>query len=357
MRRRGFFAVLLVCFFASVRFAAPQTPTPTATVFPTVTPTPTSTPGGSPLPTPSATPTASAIPTASATPTASALPTASATPTPSATPGGQTPTPTVSPGASGQLLNLSTRAFVQTGNGVLIGGFVISGSNAKTVLIRAIGPSLRFFGVQNALANPSLELFDLNQNLVQQNDDWRQQQEADISATGMAPTDDRESALLITLQPSSYTAVVGGTNNTTGVALVEIFDLEPDVGSVLTNISSRGFVGTDDNVLIGGFIIGPQNSSANVLVRARGPSLVDFNVTGTLQDPTLTLFNANGVVIAANDNWRDAQESVIQSSGLAPTDNREPAIFASLAAGGYTAIVRGRNDTTGIALVEIYRVD
>jgi len=255
------------------------------------------------------------------------------------------------------LLNLSTRALVQTGSGVLIGGFVISGSNAKTVLIRAIGPSLRFFNVANSLADPVLELFDANQSLIQADDNWRDAQEADIIATNLPPTDDRESAILVTLQPAAYTAVVGGTNNTTGVALVEIFDLEPNVGSVLANISSRGFVGTGDNVLIGGFIIAPQNSSANVLVRARGPSLVDFDITGSLQDPTLTLHNANGVLIAANDNWRDAQESVIQSSGLAPADNREPAIFASLGAGGYTAIVRGRNDTTGIALVEVYRVN
>ncbi len=245
---------------------------------------------------------------------------------------------------------------MQTGSGVLIGGFVISGSNAKTVLIRAIGPSLGFFGISNPLADPVLELFDANQNLIQVDDNWRDAQEADIVATNLAPTNDRESAILVTLQPAAYTAVVGGTNNTTGIGLVEIFDLEPDVGSVLANISARGFVSTNDNVLIGGFILGPEDSSANVLVRALGPSLARLNVTGTLQDPTLTLHNANGVLIAANDNWRDAQSVVIQSTGLAPTDNRESAIFAQLGGGGYTAIVRGRNGTTGVALVEVYRV-
>jgi hypothetical protein len=245
---------------------------------------------------------------------------------------------------------------VQTGSEVLIGGFVITGSNAKTVVIRAIGPSLSGFGVPGALADPILDLFDANQNLIQENDNWRQGQEADIMSTGLAPSDDRESAVILTLEPSAYTVVVSSSTGGNGIGLIEVFDVDPAVGSILANISSRGFVGTGDNVLIGGFIIAPVNTSANVIVRAIGPSLSGSNVAGALQDPTLTLHNGNGTVIAANDNWRDSQEALIESNNLAPTDNRESAIFASLSAGNYTAIVRGRNDTTGVALVEVYRV-
>jgi hypothetical protein len=245
---------------------------------------------------------------------------------------------------------------VQTGSEVLIGGFVITGSNAKTVVIRAIGPSLSGFGVPGALADPILDLFDANQNLIQENDNWRQGQEADIMSTGLAPSDDRESAVILTLEPSAYTVVVSSSTGGNGIGLIEVFDVDPAVGSILANISSRGFVGTGDNVLIGGFIIAPVNTSANVIVRAIGPSLSGSNVAGALQDPTLTLHNGNGTVIASNDNWRDSQEALIESNNLAPTDNRESAIFASLSAGNYTAIVRGRNDTTGVALVEVYRV-
>jgi hypothetical protein len=239
---------------------------------------------------------------------------------------------------------------------VLIGGFIITGTNSKTVLIRAIGPSLIQRGVGEALQDPFLQLFDSSQNLILQNDNWRDTQENNILATNIPPADDRESAIVTQLLPARYTAAVMGQNNTTGIGLVEVFDLDPTGGSVLANISSRGFVGTGDNVLIGGFIIGPAGSAANVVLRAIGPSLSTLGVSGALQDPILELHNANGALTAANDNWRDAQETEIQSTGLAPTDNRESAISVPLAAGGYTAIVRGRNQTTGVALVEVYRV-
>jgi hypothetical protein len=245
---------------------------------------------------------------------------------------------------------------VQSGSQVLIGGFIITGTNAKTVILRAIGPSLRTRGVTGALADPILSLFDQSGTLITQNDNWRDTQENDISGTTIAPADDRESAIIITLPAASYTALMVGKNSASGIGLVEIFDLEPTVGSVLANISSRGFVGTGNNVLIGGFIIGTNGRSANVVLRAIGPSLVNSGVSGALQDPTLELHNANGALAAANDNWRDSQEIAIQSAALAPTDNRESAIFASLPAGNYTTIVRGRNQTTGVALVEVYRV-
>ena len=245
---------------------------------------------------------------------------------------------------------------MQSGSQVLIGGFIITGTNAKTVVLRAIGPSLTKRGVANALTDPILSLFDQSGGLIAANDNWRDVQEDDILATNIPPTDDRESAIIITLPPSSYTALVVGKNSTSGIGLVEIYDLEPTVGSVLANISSRGFVGTGNNVLIGGFIIGPNGTSANVVLRAIGPSLGTSSVSGALQDPTLELHDANGALTAANDNWRDSQETEIQSAGLAPTDNRESAIFATLAAGNYTAIVRGRNQTTGVALVEVFRL-
>ena len=240
---------------------------------------------------------------------------------------------------------------------MLIGGFIITGTNPKTVIIRALGPSLTMHGVVDALQDPILQLFDSNDLLVAQNDNWRDTQEGDIMDTNIPPTDDRESAIVTTLPPARYTAIVAGQNNSSGLSLVEIYDLDPTGGSsVLANISSRGFVGTGENVLIAGFIIQPTGTSANIVVRAIGPSLGSSNLSGALQDPTLELHDANGAVIAANDNWKDSQELEIDSADLAPTDNRESAIFATPPAGNYTAIVRGRNQTTGIALVEAYRV-
>lgn len=245
---------------------------------------------------------------------------------------------------------------MQNGSQVLIGGFIITGTDAKKVLLRAIGPSLGKRGVAGALADPILQLFDVNGFLLAENDNWRDTQEDDILATKIPPTDNRESAILFTLPPSSYTTLMVGKNNTSGIGLIELYDLEPAVGSILANISSRGFVGTGNNVLIGGFIIGVNGIGANVVVRALGPSLSSSDISGALQDPILELHNANGTIAATNDNWRDSQETQIQSTGLAPTDNRESAIFAPLIAGHYTAIVRGRNQTTGVALVEVYRV-
>jgi hypothetical protein len=239
---------------------------------------------------------------------------------------------------------------------VLIGGFIITGTEAKRVILRAIGPSLTRRGVANALTDPILSLFDANDNLIAENDNWRDTQQAEILATQIPPTDDRESAIVMILPPSRYTALVVGKNSTSGIGLVELYDLDPTVGSILANISSRGFVGTGNNVLIAGFIIRPNGTSANVVLRAIGPSLSASSVSGTLQDPTLELHDANGTLTAANDNWRDSQEIVIQLTGLGPTDNRESAIFATLTAGNYTAIVRGRNQTTGVALVEVFRV-
>lgn len=257
-----------------------------------------------------------------------------------------------------QLANISARALVQTGDQVMIGGFIITGTDAKMTLIRAIGPSLANNGVAGALADPVLQLFDADGMLLAQNDNWKDTQETEIEATGIPPADDLESAILATLPPSSYTAEVTGKEGATGVGLIEVYDLPQSEIAQIANLSTRSFVGTSDDALIGGLILGNgiADSSTTVVVRAIGPSLINFGVSGVLQDPTMELHDSNGALIASNDNWRDTQEAAIQASGLAPTDDRESAILVSLAAGDYTAIVRGKDGTTGVALVETYDV-
>jgi autotransporter-associated beta strand protein len=258
--------------------------------------------------------------------------------------------------------NISTRLAVGTGDNVLIGGIIIQGSVGKRVIIRAIGPSLTQHGVPGALQDPTLELHDHTGALIGQNDNWRtteiggvitSNQVAAIQATHLAPSDNRESAIIATLQPGNYTAIVRGKNNTMGIALVEAYDLDPGADSRLANISTRGFVQTSNNVMIGGFIFN-QSGNATVLIRAIGPELTQHNVPNALQNPTLELHNGNGALIASNDDWRSNQEQAIEATGLAPTDDRESAILAILSPGNYTAIVRGKNSSTGNALVEVY---
>jgi phospholipase/lecithinase/hemolysin len=255
-----------------------------------------------------------------------------------------------------QPLNLSTRLTVGTGEDVLIGGFIITGTDSKEVILRGLGPSLAVNGVPlpDRLADPALDLYQGN-TLVMSNNNWKDTQQSEIEATGIPPADDLESAIVITLAPGTYTAVLRGNDGGTGNGLVEVYDLDPAVKSTLANTSSRGFVQTGDNVLIGGFIVG-EGESDTVVVRAIGPSLAGSGVADPLPDPTLDLYDADGVVITSNDNWRDSQETLLQSSGLAPTDDAESAIITSLSSGTYTAIVRGKNITTGVALVEIYNL-
>jgi autotransporter-associated beta strand protein len=255
-----------------------------------------------------------------------------------------------------KLLNISTRADVQTEDRVLIGGFIVTGSSPKTVLLRAIGPSLGLAGVAGALADPVLELHEPDGSVIT-NDNWRDTQEQAIIDTGIAPSDDLESAIVVILDPGSYTAIVRGTNGGTGVGLVEAYDLTQAADSQLANISTRGFVQTGDNVMIGGFILGGgQNESSSVIVRALGPSLTDAGVAGALQDPTIDLYNVDGSIVASNDNWKDSQQTEIEATGLAPTDDRESAISATLMPGAYTAIERGKDSTSGVGLVEVYRL-
>ncbi len=254
-------------------------------------------------------------------------------------------------------LNISTRENVGTDEKVLIGGFIITGPNSKKVILRAIGPSLAAFGLTGLLQDPTLELRDDSGATLLMNDNWRETQEAEILQTGFQPNDDNEAAIVTTLPPGAYTAIVQGKNNTTGTALVEAYDLDPTPDSKFGNLSTRGFVGVDDQVLIGGLVVSDEESAqANVIVRALGPSLAALGVTDPLQDPTLELHDANGAIVASNDNWQETQAGYFTSAGLAPADDREAAIFASLPAGSYTAIVRGANATTGIGLIEAYNI-
>jgi hypothetical protein len=246
---------------------------------------------------------------------------------------------------------------VLTGDSALIGGFIITGNDAKQLIIRGIGPSLSGLGIQGALANPTLDLFDANQTLLRSNDNWISNRAA-VEATTIPPSHDLESAIVMTLAPGAYTAVLRGQNNSTGIGVVEIYDLNPAVDAVLANISSRGFVDTGDNVMIGGFIIGGDGQTdARVAIRGIGPSLAAFGITGALQNPIVELKDVNGTTLMSNDDWPQSQSAEINQLNLAPADIRESAMVASLPPGNFTAVLRGKNNTTGVAVVEVYNVE
>jgi hypothetical protein len=256
------------------------------------------------------------------------------------------------------VLNISTRERVGTGDDVLIGGFIVTGTGPKTVVVRGIGPSLANNNVADVLADPVLELRALHGVLIGSNDNWKDNQQAEIEATQLAPENDLESAIVATLEPGPYTAIVRGRGETTGVGLVEIYDVEPSSGSELGNISTRGFVQTDDNVMIGGFTLGATNGPTNVVVRAIGPSLAERGILDTLADPTLDLRDENGDRISFNDNWEDdaVQAAKVIAADLAPKNPLESAVATTLPAGRYTAIVAGKSGGTGVGLVEVYNV-
>ena len=265
----------------------------------------------------------------------------------------QTFTVTVTTGPA-RLANISTRGQVETGGDVLIGGFIVNGSSSKLILARALGPSLVPFGVTNALMDPTLELHNQNGALLFSNNDWTTApNKQQITDTGRAPGSSKESAILTSLAPGSYTAIVRGAGNTTGVALVEIYDQDSGPGSLLSNLSTRAVVGTGNNVMIGGVIV---TDTKTVVVRALGPTLTQFGVTNALNDPALELRDAQGTLLDSNDNWQNSpQKSQIQASGFAPPMPAEPAVYDSLPAGNYTAIVHGVGASpTGTALVEVY---
>lgn len=262
------------------------------------------------------------------------------------------------PSASSQnsLLNISTRAHVGTGDDVLIAGFVATGTDAKTVMIRALGPSLVNAGLPNALLDPKLTLHDQTGAVIATNDDWKSAQFAAIQASGLAPSDDREAAILMTLSPGAYTAIESGKNSTTGIGLVEVYDVDQTGNAKVANISTRGSVGGGNDVMIGGLIVGGDGAGARVLVRAIGPSLAGAGILNPLPNPRLQLHNANGAVIGANTDWKNSQQLEIEATGLAPVDDHEASILATLAPGPFTAIVSDENGGTGVGLVEIYRL-
>ncbi len=313
-------------------------------------PAPTPSPTSKPTATATSTPTGTATPKASATPKATPTATAAPTATPKATP---TATPKGTPKTV--LANISTRLKVETGDNTLIGGFIITGTQPKKVIIRANGPSL---SVPGKLANPTLELRNSSGALLKANDDWKNSNPADKQAiidSTIPPTNDLESAIVATLPAnnSAYTAIVRGVNNTTGIGVVEMYDLDRNVDSKLANISTRGLVQQGDTVLIAGTIVlGP--SSQKVIIRAIGPSL---NIPGKLANPTLELRNGSGTLLDANDDWKSSPDKqAIIDSTVPPTNDLESAIVATLPGNGasYTAIVRGVSNTTGIAVVEVY---
>jgi hypothetical protein len=255
--------------------------------------------------------------------------------------------------SEGLLRNVSTRLAVLTGENVLIVGFTVAES--QPVLVRALGPTLTNFGVTGALADPTISLYNSTGGLVATNDNWKDTNQAAIVGTGKTPPNDKESAILSSLSPGSYTAIVSGKNNTTGVGLVEAYGVEPPgVENLISNVSSRGFVGTESNVMIGG-VIGDHTPSAQIIVRALGPTLTQFGINNALANPTLELHDGNGNLLAFNDNWQDTNQTAIQATGFAPPNSNESAILAVINVGAsITAIVRGKDNTTGVALFDVY---
>ena len=273
----------------------------------------------------------------------------SPTPAPSSTP---------TPGPAAKALNLSTRMRVLTDENVGIGGLIVTGTVPKQVLIRAIGPSLAQAGVSGALADTVLELHGPNGFVTITNDNWRDTQEAAIMATGIPPTNDLESAIVATLDVGSYTAIVRGKNNTTGVGLIEAYDLNPAAFTRLANISTRAFVGTGSDIVIAGFILGQDPGNPTIVLRGLGPSLTQTGVANPLSDPTLQLRDGNGALLMSNNNWPDdpSQSLTLIAWNLEPQDIHEAALVVIPPPGVYTALLSGVNNTTGVGLVEVYEL-
>jgi uncharacterized repeat protein (TIGR01451 family) len=309
-----------------------------------------------PTPTPTATATATATPTATATATGTPTATATATPTATAT---ATPTASVTPAQS---LNISTRLRVQTGDNVGIAGFIIRGNAPKPVVLRGLGPSLVNSGLPAAslLNDPLIELHGSTGALIISNDNWKDSpQRSQIEGTAFQPTDDRESVILATLAPAAYTGIIRGVADTMGIGVIEVYDNNEALDSDLANISTRGFVATGNDVMIGGFTLGGNNNPTRMAVRALGPSLANSGVSNVLADPVLELHNANGTIMVSNDDWQSDPTSAAQltANGLALPDPKECGIFTSLAPPGqFTAVVMGKNGGVGVALVEIYNL-
>jgi hypothetical protein len=241
----------------------------------------------------------------------------------------------------------------------MIGGFIITGNTPKQVAIRGMGPSLASFGISNFLADPVLELRGSSGMVLLADDNWKEHQPAQIQALGLAPSDDREAVIVTTLPPGSYTALLTGKDGTTGVGLVEVYDVNPGSDSQMSNLSTRGFVQGGNNVLIAGFILGGSNTGNDrIAVRGLGPSLSQFGLSPVLADPTLELHDNNGATLITNDDWTSDPVSAanLVLFNLAPSDPKEAAIFTSLPPGTFTAILAGKNGGTGIGTLEIYNL-
>jgi hypothetical protein len=278
------------------------------------------------------------------------------TPTPTAT---ATATPTATPTSTpSQALNLSTRLRAETGDKVMIGGFIITGQEPKAVVLRGLGPSLSKFGLTDLLLDPVLQLRGKSGNLIFENDNWKDTQRNQIEGTPYQPTDDRESVIVTTLPPTSYTIILTGKNGTTGIGAVEVYDNNQGVDSELANMSTRGFVQTQDKVMIGGFTLGVGNGLSRIAIRGLGPSLAQAGISNVLADPTLELRDANGALLLTNDDWQSDPVSAAQltANGLALPNPKESGIFTSLPGGVFTAILAGKNGGIGVGLVEIYNL-
>ena len=259
-------------------------------------------------------------------------------------------------------LNLSTRLIVQAGDAVGIGGFIITGTAPKHLLLRGLGPSLCNAGLTNCLADPVLELQGAPGFPAIVNDNWRDPCTGcvggcNLIASGIAPTNDLEAAICTTLDPGAYTVILRGNGNATGVGLVEVYDLDqPPVDSKLANLSTRAFVNTGSDIVIAGFLLGSSGGTDKIVVRGLGPSLASAGLSNTLADPTLDLRDSNGTLLTTNDNWKNdpAQAAQLMAVGLAPTNALESGIVSNLPPGAYTALLGGVNNGTGLGLIEVY---
>jgi hypothetical protein len=259
--------------------------------------------------------------------------------------------------------NVSTRLPVGTDDNVLIEGFIVQGpaGSSKKIMVRALGPSLVSVGITDALGNPTLEIRDGNNTVVATNDDWRitqvggiitGDQSQEISASGLAPGNDLESAIIANLSPGNYTAVVRGVGNTVGTGVVDAYDMSAASAAKVVNFATRGLIQPGDQLMIAGFII--QNGPVRAVVRAIGPSLTGFGITNALADTTLQLRDQNGLIVRENDNWETDQKQELESTGLQPSNGLEAALVQTIPPGQYTAQVRGKPETTGIGVVEVY---
>lgn len=257
--------------------------------------------------------------------------------------------------AAAELVNLSARMSVDPGERLMIGGFIISGSQTKQVAVRAIGPSMSAAGITTPLMDPQLQLHDATGAVIAANLDWRQTQQDELALQGLAPTNDAEAAVLQTLAPGAYTATMTAQDGGRGVGLLEVFAADNVADARLANLSARGYVGSEDEVMIGGYIVRGAGS-LRLLVRAIGPSLASYGIAEPVRDTTIEVYDSNGALIAMNDNWAETQPNEISATSLAPSNPLEAAVILNLPAGAYTAIVRGSGDATGIALLEVFRL-